>query len=66
MTVDEQTEARYRLHQSAKSARDLGLSMQFWMDDESVQSFCQENELNLSLLEHIACWTWTFRRRGRR
>ena len=51
-------ESRYRLVESASLAKRYGCSADEWMNDESVLSFCDENGLDRSILEHVYHWVW--------
>ena len=58
MNIENQILARKRLIWSAKMAKIEGFSMSEWESDEQVTEFCQESELDVSLLEHISWFVW--------
>lgn len=63
MGVQEQIEARYVLVESAYLSRDYCCSQQEWIDNEEVREICTKAGLDLSILDHIAHFVWTFRRK---
>lgn len=48
---------------SAKTARTQGISRDEWEKAEVVQEFVSKADLRYDIIEHIAAWVWTFRRR---
>lgn len=58
VTPETQAEARKRLVQSARYAKWHGYSGLEWIESEEVLSYCEEQSIDKSILEHIYQWTW--------
>jgi len=61
-SVEAKKDARYRLMQSARSARQDGFSQEVWVKHPAILEMSSKYDLHPDILEHISAWVWTFRR----
>jgi len=61
--VQSKIEARKRLMLSAKSAKMQGISRDAWENAQVIREFATKSALHNDIVEHIAAWVWTFRRK---
>jgi len=61
-STEKQINCRYRLIQSASLSKRIGITPEQWKNDLQITNFVLESGLDVSLLEHIAAWVWTFSR----
>lgn len=56
--AEAQSDARYRLVQSATMARNDGFSFDEWSSADVVTQLCSDSGLPLTILDHIYHWVW--------
>lgn len=62
ISLQDQMDARYTLHQSAKIARRDGYDPLTWKHHPRIQEIRAKYKLRDDILDHIVAWVWTFKR----